>query len=236
MIRQGNLITLAVLSLVIAVVGSQSKKQAQADFERCAGLMDRAQRTLRTYEQGVDRLKKLAGRLIPENSVQEKDGIEALESRVDYFRNRMERAAGLADKIRDDLKNVSGPTCPSCIVSSVNLYCRSAESLQEDIDEYLRKLSDLETMLGRHAAENYSDNKGAAYLQEKRNLDSVVAAVRKTGDTCNNRAGRTLWNQALINIARADSLYAAGNSAEARHSLSIGRVLLEKSAVKCTDR
>jgi hypothetical protein len=163
-----------------------------------------------------------------ETSTQE---LQALESRLEYFNNRIERTRGQADKIRDDLKNINGPTFPSCVESSVNLYCRSGESLQTDIEEYLGKTGDLRARMGTKPDADVKVDTTVFKLQWT-SADSLYR-VLSMPDSCTDKAGLTLLAQAHINLVKADSLYAARETEKAEKTLGIARSLLDKAVQRC---
>ncbi len=208
-------------------------RTVQAQFQRCAQAMERVERSLRRYEDEIRRLKRAGDNLAGEKRETFRKEIAALENRLEYFRNRYERATGQADKIRDDLKSVSGPTCPSCVESSVKLYCRNAENLQTDIDEYLAKAGDLRSRMGmRGAAPGESGDFTGRYAQ----LDSAYQTLTAEETACKDKAAATLLQQAGINLARADSLHAAGDETRAGKSLDIAGSLLEKAGQRCVEQ
>ncbi len=125
-------------------------RTVQAEFDRCTATMERVERSLRRFDDALERMKQNIGNHVPGKREEWSGEMTALENRIEYFRNRFERVRGQADKIRDDLKNLTGPACQSCVSSGVELYCRNSESLLTDLEEYLNKASDLEArMQGR---------------------------------------------------------------------------------------
>jgi hypothetical protein len=197
----------------------------QAEFDRCGAIMDRFERALRRYEDVVGALKRTTATL------REKDGsfsreAAVLENRLEYFRNRFERARGQADKIRGDLKAVSGPTCPSCIESSVTMYCRNAETMQNDIDEYLQKATDLQGQIGTSPS---ASGEKPPFMVHRGTVDSSYRSIAG----CDDRAATTLRDQAALTIARADSLHSRNNDADALKALDIAASLIEKAVARC---
>lgn len=217
-----------------ACVLAEDMQSVQADFDRCAGVMERIERLLREYEETVQRLQRFHGHMPSVDTSTAEDGVNALVRRIDYFRNRVERAAGLADKTRDDLKNVSGPTCPSCVISAVNLYCRHTEILRDDIDEYREKAFVLESRLSsRQKGPGDTGGASADYERETSSLDSSMARAENVLASCDKRAAAAFFRQALVNRKRADSLYAAGMTDRAHNTISLSRVLLHKAFSAC---
>jgi len=205
-------------------------RTVQARFDRCASAMERVERSLRRFEDEIRLLKRAGNSLDGQWRETFQQETAAFENRLEYFRNRYERATGQADKIRDDLKNVSGPTCPSCVESSVKLYCRNAESLQTGIDEYLAKAGDLRSRVGMRAAGGRGDFSGKYAA-----LDSAYQAL-SAAEACTAKAAVTLLEQARVNLVRADSLHAAGDDARVGASLDVAGTLLEKVGQRCTEK
>ncbi len=221
--------TLALVAVILDYAFADSDtKTVQSEFDRCSALMERFERSLRRYENVVDAIKQSAE--IP----RDKDGAvlrEAalLENRLEYFRNRFERARGQADKIRSDLKNVRGPTCPSCVESGVNMYCRNAETISNDIEEYLQKAADLQS---RISAASVAGGKETSFMRRRSAADSSYRAVT----VCDDRGAETLRNQAALALARADSLYSIKDTVSALKALDIAVSLCEKASLRCVKK
>jgi hypothetical protein len=225
-------ITALVAMSVSQLFAAADTRVVQAEFDRCGALMERVERSLRRYEDALHGFKLAPSQPTSGSNENTSQEVAALENRLEYFHNRLERAQGQADKIRDDLKNVSGPTCPSCIESSVTLYCRNGESLQTDIDEYLSKAADLQAKMGlQNAGNGHSPGKG--FADRRAEVDSVYHAVRGKVDGCVDRAVTTLTGQAHLTLAKADSLHSAGNTDAAEKALDIAASLLEKAVNRC---
>jgi len=227
----------AAVTAIALIIASQSfagadVRNVQAEFNRCGASMERAERSLKRYEDAVLGLKRaVSGKAFPADKSLPLE-IEALENRLEYFRNRFERGRGQADKIRDDLKNLSGPVCPSCIESSVNLYCRSAEALQGDIGDCLTKAEDLRMRMGLKEDKPAQDE--AEDFEHKWAVaDSLYRVLRSSGDACADKAAATLMEQALVNFRMADSLHRTGNAAAASQAIDIAQSLLEKASKRC---
>ena len=205
-------------------------RTVQAQYDRCAQAMDRVERSLRRYEDEIRSLKRAGNDIDKQKREAFGKEFATLENRLEYYHNRFERAKGQADKIRDDLKNVSGPTCPSCVESSVKMYCRNAESLQGGIDEYLAKADELRSRAGiRTAPPKESGDCAVEYAA----LDSAYQLQNAALSACADKAAAALVEQARVNIARADSLHEAGDKAGARQSLDIAKTLLGKAEQRC---
>ncbi len=223
---------------IVAVAGSwftafaADTRTVQADFDRCAQVIERVERSIRRYEDDLAALRRNLSRVSSDQRETVAREFQVLENRLEYFRNRLERSRGQADKIRDDLKNVSGPACPSCVESSVNLYCRSGETLRTDIDEYLGKAADLRGRIGMSAGSSANDY--ATHFEERRAAaDSLYRSLNAESKTCADKAAATLLKQASINLARSDSLHAAGDTEGAGKTLGIARSLLDNAAQRC---
>jgi seryl-tRNA synthetase len=228
-----RLLRLAIVAIGFVIHGSalaeSDTRTVQAEFDRCTAVMERVERSLRRYEDAIGTIKRTPTSTSSGRSESLSQEIASLENRLEYFRNRFERARGQADKIRDDLKNISGPTCPSCVESSVNLFCRSGENLQTDLDEYLGKVSDLRARMGlkdektiTRAAKGFKDHRVSA--------DSLYRAL---SDACSDKAATTLLEQARLNLNKADSLHKIGDSDATLTSLGIAQSLLDKAVKRC---
>jgi septal ring factor EnvC (AmiA/AmiB activator) len=214
-----------VAAICVLAAADSDTRTVQAEFDRCSAVMERFERSLRRYEDAVGALKRSVAALRDEGGSFSREAA-ALENRLEYFRNRFERTRGQADKIRGDLKNVSGPACPSCIESSVNMYCRNAETMQNDIDEYLLKAADLQ---GRVETPAVAFGEKPSFGQRRSAVDSSYRSIAG----CDDRAVATLRDQAALNIARADSLHSLKDAAAALKALDIAASLIGKAAARC---
>jgi hypothetical protein len=213
-------------------------RTVQSEFDRCESVMERVKREMLRFEDAVGRLKRaLDGR---RNAVDREvmQSYVKLENRVDYLRGRIDRSAGQRDKINGDLKNVSGPTCPSCVVSSVNLFCRNGETLTREIEECLADAAALQDRLGATGTmpEGWSsggDTAQASFIAERASIETAIAAYTPRFDTCTSEAAGTLRKQFEANLRRADSLQAAGGVTESLQALKLAGLLLKQASAKC---
>ncbi len=221
--------TILLLFFAVTLAADSDTRTVQAEFDRCHSVMERLERSLRRFEDAMTRIKRTINRLPggnEENDLQQESA--TLENRLEYFRNRFERARGQADKISGDLKSVNSPTCPSCISSSVGMYCRNSETLQNSLDEYLVKTEDL---LNRLNAES-TDNDASGFATQRSATDSLHRSL----STCSVPSAVPLIRQVTVNLQRADSLQAVGKNDDARKALDIARTLAEKAAKRCDNQ
>jgi hypothetical protein len=227
----------AVLLAAAAGAADSDTRSVQSEFDRCAAVMERVEREMRRYEESVKRLMRTAEetpRSVPREVTQD---LGNLEGRIEYFRRRIDRAAAQADRIRGDLKGVKGPTCPSCVSSSVNLYCRNGERLLAEIGDYASRASALQgrlrSMPGGTAADTASSAGDTSFAARRGLIEEAIAAKGPLLDSCAVDAGRTLWAQCRTSLRAADSLHAAGSVEQSRRMLGLAGMLLEKALDKC---
>jgi hypothetical protein len=208
----------------------------KAEFNRCSAVIDRFERSLMRYEDAVNALERITGQLSSAHKDIFSSEILSFENRREYFNNRFERLLGQADKIRDDLKNVSGPTCSSCISSNISMFCRTGETLQNEITEYLSNVSDLHN---RIILKNKSSTvppapsiDNAVYSQRRITADSLLHIVQ----SCDDPAAVTLRTQVAVNLKHADSLYGHNNKPSALTVLEIAESLLHKTLQRCNEK
>ena len=216
-----NRIFLVIAAYAVLVAADSDTRTVQAEFDRCRSVMDRLERSLRRFEDLVAQVK----RADDDGPLQHEAA--ALENRLEYFRNRFERARGQADKITGDLKNVSGPTCPSCVESSVGMYCRNGETIQNSLDDYLVKAEDLLSRTGKRKAANTDSS--SDFRQRRSAIDSLYRAL----ESCSEPAAAPLISQTAVNLSRADSLQAAGDDKAAATALDIAESLITKARRRC---
>lgn len=208
----------------------------QSDFDRCAAQMERATRSLREYERTLGQLNAELAWADSAAREQVRADRAALEGRAEYFRNRLDRAAGQADKIRDDLGSVTGPTCPSCVVSAVSMYCRNAEAIQTEIESYADRAAALQTRIRHAQGGRRTAVPESSYRTRRQSLDSLAARFAPALDSCTDKAGAVFTRQARLNMARTDSLHRAGRATEAEAALGVSETLLRKALDACRAR
>ena len=136
------------------------KRVVQSEFDRCVGIMERVDRSIERFRDAITDLKRIADAASPEKRESLTREITPLESKLENFRCRLDRSTGQAEKTRCELKS-NGGRCSSCLLSSVNMNCRNAETMLTDLDDQIVK---------------------AAQLQSRwRSVSSKVAADRQTG-------------------------------------------------------
>ncbi|MBN1756743.1 MAG: hypothetical protein JW863_00405 [Chitinispirillaceae bacterium] len=222
-----------VLFCAILVAADSDTRTVQAEFDRCHSVMERLERSLRRYEDAVGRIIRTVRRSDYTGKNHLRQEAASLENRLEYFRNRFERSRGQTDKITGDLKNVNGPTCPSCVESSVNMYCRNSETLQNSLDEHIIKADDLLNRLDSPSAPVGSAVSGKVTDVERQR--AAIDTRYRSIESCSTESAIPLIRQAGVNMQRADSLITAGNENDARKALDIAGALVEKAAERCRD-
>jgi len=211
-------------------------RAVQAEFDRCVAQMERADRALRRLESNVDRLKRSIPAVVAKNREEFGREVGALENRLDYFRNRFDRSGGQAEKIRGDLKNISGPTCPSCVESGVNMYCRSAEMLLDEIQRSQDKADELGGRAGAAVPVVSDTDLPGSHALRRAAFDSLDAGSKTAIDGCSDKAADALRRQARASAARADSLFRIGENQPASQALGIAETLLKKAVGRCAGK
>ncbi len=241
--RTGGAPVRRILALLIVVILSTGHvhaeytlRTAEAEFDRCHARIERAERTVRRLESQVKELLRLERGATTADENVNSAAIATLESKVQFFHNRLERSRGQADKIRTDLRNASGATCPSCVKSSIDLYCRNAEHVLTESEEHLEEARRLASVLqkptGTVTATNTSDAKDELGNRLER-LHALAGKLAPILDTCSNSAGIVLRDQALKNIAKADSLVSVGSVEASSRAADIAENLVRKAANQC---
>ena len=214
-------------------------RTVEAEFNRCKSTMERLKREMLRFEEAVKRLKgALDGSTVAKNREIMQSFLK-LENRVDYLRGRIDRSAGQRDKIRGDLKS-AGATCPSCVTSSVRLYCRNSETLTREIEEWITNAAALEDRIGagvkRSTGVSDRINSSSSPVALRTAIVESMAGRKSLLDSCGSDAGKMLWKQCEINLQRADSLQAIGALAESKQALKLVELLLVKAIKKCGNK
>jgi hypothetical protein len=229
---------IGLLSFAVSSVAGTDTRTVQSDFDRCTGEMGRVERSLQRFQDAIGRLKRATDGAAVEKQEGMVNAVTSLESKSEYFRGRYDRAAAQADKIRDDLKNVNGPVCPSCVSSSVNLYCRNSETLLANLDEYIAKASEIESRMRNltHTSGLGSLAKSGDAALRRLSIDSIMGLRKSMLDTCSAPQVKTLWSQCIINLHKADSLHNAGAYGAEGKALDIAELLLTKALHACENK
>jgi FtsZ-binding cell division protein ZapB len=229
----------ALLLLALTATGTESDTRAvTAEFNRCESATERIKREMSRFEETVQTIKRISVNMHDKDKSGDLSReVANLESKNEYFLSRINRIANQRDKIQDDLKSVKGPTCPSCLSSSVNLFCRSSDLLATEIEQYLSRASDLAEKLHDRS------NSQSPAIEEHRNDSSLVIRRKSIGaqmtfnrtlmDSCTVAAGQSLWKQCMVNLHRADSLLSTGAIEQSDRTLGVVELLLGKAIRKC---
>ncbi len=190
-------ILIATFALTLAAYGNENTSRVKTDFVKCSGTIKRTERTIKRIETDITRVKSdITVLYLPD-----RDGIireiESISNQVENHKERLERIVGMSDKINGDLQNLSGPVCPSCIVSSVNLYCRNAENLSAALRNTSDKLMEI---LIRVRNNECRDKAGISLLKQARiSLDKADSLFSFGDTTAANQAYRLY--ETLINMS-----------------------------------
>lgn len=232
MTRTHLILTVAFLLVTAQIHADPSTSTVQAEFSRCESSMKRVERDINRYEELVNELRNI---LRTERQDAECNPLEisSLHSRVQYFRSRLERTRSQAGRIRSDIKNVKGPTCPSCLSSSVELYCRHCDHLSEAVMEYYSKASDVRDRVRQSREETAEPDDSLLVLLNS--LGERIASHQAIQDSCSSPAGKALWEQCSVNFNAADSLFSAGRIEKSEQALNLSRILFEKAMQKCSE-
>lgn len=224
------------LSAVLVSFGSDVRT-SQAEFERCESTMERVRRGFTRYEETIRRLKDRAEKQSSDVSVESSHKITKMENELEYIRGSIDRAAGQAVKIRSDIANLKGPTCPSCLTSSISMFCRNSERLLTEIEEHQYTAATIEERL--RSSEISKTVSGTApvttdtWKKQRASIDSLLSEHQKGLDSCTREAGISLWKQCTINLNAADSLNRTGATQRRDQAIRMVEILLPKAIKTC---
>lgn len=235
--RLQGITPLFLLSCLSLCAGAGSKmRSVESTFERCESVMERVKRDMLRFEEEVERLRRSFDAQRASADDKTAQSILKLENRVDYLRGRIDRTASQRDKVRSDLKNISGPICPTCVSTAVDLYCRNSESLTREIETARADASALHDKIG-HIGSPATSAQPRSRTANPDSLHTALIEVQKNAkprmDSCKNGTAVTLWSQFHINMKRADSLKTAGKDDEYVQTLQLAQLLLQKALNKC---
>lgn len=226
-----RLIFIHIILISLSVNSESDINTVKAEYGRCVSVMERVERAIRRYEEVIRILQGRSNNI--NGNINLTKEFTTLENRAEYFRNRYERAKSLSDKISSDLKEVKGPTCPSCIESSVNLYCRNSEILLNELEDYITKASDLNGKLIELEAQKKDafTKSELSYESTKHKIDSMYNSL----NICKDSVTEVLTLQIKRNISKADSIYKNKEVEPAIKLLKIAESLINKINKRCSD-
>jgi chromosome segregation ATPase len=229
--------TFVALMLTALVSLGSDIRTAQAEFERCESTMERVRRGFTRYEETIHRLKERTEKHSSGTGAESLQKITKLENELEYIRGSIDRAAGQAVKIRSDIANIKGPTCPSCLNSSINMFCRNSERLLTEIEEHQYDVSTFEEQL-RSSDRSGTISKNIVltndiWKKRRNSIDSLLSRHQQGLDSCTGEAGISLWKQCKINLLAADSLHQAGAAQRRDQAIKMVYILLTKVIKTC---
>jgi chromosome segregation ATPase len=224
--------TLLILFCSIGTVSGESDtRSVKSDFDRCTSAIERTQRELLRFETMLQNIEKDISKKGAAVSNDHRRELQQLMAKYEYLNNRIDRTTGQRDKISSDLKNLSGPVCPSCVSSSVDLYCRSSETIQNELDAFTGRASVLQDAIqGEDAPANKTD-----FISRRQKITRNIEQYGDSIETCSSAAGKLLWKQCRINLQRADSLHDAGKTEQSIKTLSLVELLVTRAVTKCSE-
>ena len=219
-----------ILLLQLVSFGAESdSRSVQAEFTRCQTVLNRVKRDMARFEQIILSIDKQSGREFSEDHE-----LVTLRNRMEYFRSRIDRAENHADKLRRDLSKISGPTCSSCLSSSVGLFCRNSETLSTELDDYCARASAL--AVRAHSGPLNSlprDSVDSSAHVRRARIDSTMARSQPILDSCADEAVAKLMKQCRVNLLAADSLLVCEEVQKAHKMLDLAELLFKKVLEKC---
>lgn len=188
---------------VVFGVGAEDIESARARLELCSDQLNRTEYELDRTEQTIEDLRDIdIATGSPENLA---GTLESLSSRHDLLKRRLTRARTQYARIKDRLGDLSG-SCPDCISSDVDLFCRQAENVYSESGELLDRIRETTGTAKSRAAATKALNRAqhaleearmlAAVAEETANADSGHAALAEAHKACEN-AAQTLANDEL---------------------------------------
>lgn len=230
-------ITYVLLVLTVLVSFGSDVRTSQAEFERCESTMERVRRGFTRYEETIRRLKDRTEKQSSDMGVESFQKITKMENELEYIRGSIDRSAGQAVKIRSDIANLKGPTCPSCLTSSISMFCRNSERLLTEIEEHQYAAATLEERL-RSSETSKAASVSAplttdTWKKQRAAIDSLLSQHQQRLDSCTREAGISLWKQCKINLGAADSLHRTGATQLRDQAIRMVEILLPKAIKTC---
>lgn len=216
---------------VTMITADSDTRSVEAEFERCETTMERTRRELVRFEEVMQRVKRSLDNTTLDSTQSAVRDVFKLTNRIEYLRSRIDRSNGQRDRIRNDLRNVKGPSCPSCLSSSVDLYCRNGENLAGEIDDCLSQATVLEDRL--HGLQSPHDDQPESFPDRYKKIEQKLSEKNGVFESCGSAAGTALWEQSRINLGRADSLYREGEKNQSLEALDLVELLVKKALKKC---
>ncbi len=160
-------------------------------LEMCADRLDRTEYELERVERTLEDLRDLDNGSVSGN--QETGTFENLSNRTGLLTRRVSRARTQHRRILDRIRDIKG-SCPDCVRSDVDLFCRQAEGVHSESGELLDRLRELMgTARSKKAAEKTLAQANhlltqaealAATADQSPRADSGRAAATRARNSC----------------------------------------------------
>ncbi|MDG5813836.1 hypothetical protein QA601_02005 [Chitinispirillales bacterium ANBcel5] len=222
-----------VIVLTFNVFSETDTRTVKSRFNRCENTLRRVERLFSRYQETLDRI----GQVVENDSEtvnRFNNQFSRLENRVDYFQNRIERIHNQRNSLHEELQT-QGPTCPSCVESNVHLFCRTAEMLLSDIEEYIDIASDLYSQIREYGSvfKKSPIRDQAKFKERKVEMDSLYQVFGNLKNSCEDPSVNILYQQAEENLTTAQKLFHADKVGEAMENLEIFEQLFNMTLQRC---
>jgi hypothetical protein len=194
--------------------------QIDQSLNRCSNSLDRARRMLSTYEAETERLRRVGVKSERENHDYKNRLLDAASTRAEYLRNRIERIENLYTRLERDIetKRRESGSCPSCISSSVDLFCRQSKTLLDELRGQTSIIREHQKKLERKTLSEKSDTAKIEFP-----LDSLLELVASKADSTQNPRASTLLQKAYEHYNLSNKFHAEKKSEKAGKEAAIAR-------------
>jgi hypothetical protein len=201
-----------------------SWQQVEQKFQRCQNRMERVRQQFESFRASAQRLGSLRNTASISDTTRFDNFLTALRAKEEYLTNRVERTRNMGDQLRRDIDTQSkkSTSCPECIVSSIDLFCRHGESLEKELRKQIIKIRQFERSVQHDIGE---ESKDAAVESLDEIMKNAGEAVEKTG----NAAAKKVYDKAVAHFKTFQQLRAKGKKEAAGKEAEISRKLAEKA-------
>ncbi len=207
-----------------------SWEQIAQKRDRCADQFERARQLMSTFEAAADRFRSLRPPPDKQSAARAEQFGHSLQVKHDYLRNRLDRIRNLSEKTRSDIETQrrQSSSCPDCIASSIDLFCRQVESLIEEIGEQIGAIRDFERAMGSAAAgDDAAQGKGAS--DTTGGIEHKIERARRALETGPNERAEKMLLMAVQHHEASLKCAREGEPDEARKQAVISDKLADKA-------
>jgi hypothetical protein len=187
----------------------------------CAQRLQRCERLHSSFAAGVRRISTMQKEFGGAKKASDENFAQSMSAKDEYLKNRIDRIKKMSEKIVSDIQtgSASSQGCPSCIVSSVDLFCRQVDALLSELNDVNAKIREYESNARKR-------RKASAAADD---LGLQIEKAEKACKDADNPTANTILKKAIEHYATYKSLTAENKPDEAAKEKAIAQQLAQQA-------